>query len=74
MVTGERRVALISDAAGYVGPSLARPLAPRHDLVVGDPKKGLVADLEATGAAVAVANDVRDLSLPSDRAPGGTRR
>ena len=28
----ERRVALISDAAGYVGPSLARLLAPLHDL------------------------------------------
>lgn len=44
-MTGERRVAMISDAAGYVGPSLARLLAPRHDLVVGDPEDGLVADL-----------------------------
>ena len=61
---GERRVAVISDAAGYVGPSLARLLAPEHDLVVGDPEDGLVADLEAGGATVAVAEDVRDLSRP----------
>ena len=64
-MTGERRVAMISDAAGYVGPSLARLLAPRHDLVVGDPEDGLVSDLEASGAAVAVAEDARDLSRPN---------
>ena len=58
----QRRVAVISDAAGYVGPSLARLLAATHDLVVGDPEAGLVADLESAGAAVAVAEDVRDLS------------
>ena len=52
-MTGERRVALISDAAGYVGPSLARLLAPLHDLVVGDPEHGLVADLGRLDAAVA---------------------
>ena len=61
---GERRVAVISDAGGYVGPSLARLLAPEHDLVVGDPEDGLVADLEAAGAAVAVADETGDLSRP----------
>ena len=61
---GERRVAVISDAGGYVGPSLARLLAPEHDLVVGDPEDGLVAELEAAGAAVAVADDAGDLSRP----------
>ena len=50
--------------AAYVGPSLARLLAPSHDLVVGDPEDGLVAELEAVGAAVAVADDARDLSRP----------
>jgi NAD(P)-dependent dehydrogenase (short-subunit alcohol dehydrogenase family) len=60
-----RRIALVSDAAGYVGPYLSRLLADRgHDLVVGDPAEGLVADLEGRGAAVAVVEGVRDLSKP----------
>ena len=61
-----RRVALISDAAGYVGPALARLLAEAdHELVVGDPEDGLVADLEGAGASVAVVDGVRDLSRPN---------
>ena len=60
-----RRVAIVSDAASYVGPDLARVLADRgHDLVVGDPADGLVADLEARGAAVEVVEGVRDLAEP----------
>ena len=60
-----RRVAIVSDAAGYVGPSLARLLAERgHDLVVGDPAAGLVDELEGAGAAVEVVTVVRDLSNP----------
>lgn len=62
---GDRRVAVISDAAGYVGPSLARLLAPSHDLVVSDPASGLVAELEKVGATVAVADGARDLSQPA---------
>ncbi|MEA3057147.1 MAG: 2-keto-3-deoxy-L-fuconate dehydrogenase [Actinomycetota bacterium] len=58
-----KRIALVSDAAGYVGPNLARLLAGRdHDLVVGDPAPGLVDDLRATGAEVEVVEGVRDLS------------
>lgn len=58
-----RRVALVSDAAGYVGPHLSRLLAERgHDLVVGDPAEGLVGELEAAGAAVVSVGGVRDLS------------
>ncbi|MFV0307849.1 MAG: SDR family NAD(P)-dependent oxidoreductase, partial [Desertimonas sp.] len=53
------------DAAHYVGPELARLLAPNHDLVVGDPEDGLVADLEAAGARVAVVDGVRDLARPA---------
>jgi 3-oxoacyl-[acyl-carrier protein] reductase len=61
-----RRVALVSDAAGYVGPALARLLAERgHDLVVGDPEDGLVDALTTAGAAVEVVEGVRDLSDPS---------
>jgi NAD(P)-dependent dehydrogenase (short-subunit alcohol dehydrogenase family) len=65
-----RRVAIINDASFYVGPTLARNLAAReHDLVVGDPADGLVAELEAAGAAVEVVTGVRDLTDPaaSDR-------
>jgi 3-oxoacyl-[acyl-carrier protein] reductase len=63
--SARRRVALISDAAGYVGPALARLLAADHDLVVGDPEAGLVDDLEDLGASVAVVDGVRDLSRPN---------
>lgn len=60
-----RRVAIVSDAAGYVGPHLARLLATRgHDLVVGDPEDGLVEALTAAGAAVEVVAGVRALADP----------
>ena len=57
-----RRTAIVSDAAGYVGPNLARLLAREHDLVVGDPSPGLVDELTQLGAAVEVVDGVRDLS------------
>lgn len=58
-----RRVAIISDAASYVGPNLARVLAARgHDLVVGDPADGLVPELEAAGATVVAVEQTRDLA------------
>ena len=58
-----KRIVLVSDAAGYVGPNLARLLAGRDtDLVVGDPAPGLVDELTAAGAAVEVVEGVRDLS------------
>ena len=60
-----KRIAIVSDAAGYVGPDLARLLAQRdHDLVVGDPAAGLVDELTALGAAVEVVQGVRDLAQP----------
>ena len=65
-----RRVALLSDASGYVGPALSRLLAGAgHDLVVGDPADGLVAELEALGATVEVLEGIRNLSddASSDR-------
>jgi NAD(P)-dependent dehydrogenase (short-subunit alcohol dehydrogenase family) len=61
-----KRVALITGASSYVGPSLARLLAARdHDLVLGDPTTELVAELEAVGAAVVAVGGTRDLSDPS---------
>jgi 3-oxoacyl-[acyl-carrier protein] reductase len=54
---------VVSDGDGYVGPHLARLLASRgHDLVVGDPEDGLVAALEAAGAAVEVVAGTRNLA------------
>lgn len=56
----ERRVAIVSDAAGYVGPHLARLLAERgHDLVVGDPADGLQAELEVLGAKVVAVEGIK---------------
>ena len=64
-----RRIAIVSDAAGYVGPALARLLASReHDLVIGDPAAGLVDELTTAGAAVEVVQGVRDLSKPESSA------
>ena len=60
-----RRVAVVSDAASYVGPDMCRLLAARgHDLVVGDPTGGLVEELTGAGAAVEVVEGVRDLAEP----------
>jgi 3-oxoacyl-[acyl-carrier protein] reductase len=60
-----RRIAIVHDAAGYVGPHLSRLLAQHdHDLVVGDPAEGLVAELSSSGAAVEVVTGVRDLAKP----------
>ena len=60
-----RRIAIISDAARYVGPNLARLLAASgHDLVVGDPADGVVDQLTAAGAAVEVVEGTSDLSRP----------
>jgi NAD(P)-dependent dehydrogenase (short-subunit alcohol dehydrogenase family) len=61
-----RRVAIVSDAAGYVGPDLAQRLAVAgHDLVLGDPAAGLVDELTGAGATVEVVTGVRDLSDPA---------
>lgn len=58
-----RRVAMVNDASGYVGPHLCRLLAARgHDLVIGDPEAGLVDALAALGAAVEVVEGVADLT------------
>lgn len=58
----DRPVALISNAAGYVGPSLARLLAPSHDLVLGDPGDALAEELTAAGAGIAAVPGARDLT------------
>jgi 3-oxoacyl-[acyl-carrier protein] reductase len=58
-----RRVAIVSETGGYVGPSLARLLASRdHDLVVGDASDDLMKELEAAGATVMNVSGVGDLA------------
>ncbi|MBN2622661.1 MAG: SDR family oxidoreductase [Acidimicrobiales bacterium] len=60
-----RRVALVSDASGYVGPALCRLLAERdHDLVVADPAAGLVDELRSLGADVVSTTGARNLAAP----------
>ena len=58
-----RRVALVTDANTHLGPDLARTLAQReHDLVLGDPRPGLVEEIEALGATVVALAGVDDLN------------
>src|SRR5262245_37283781 len=61
---GDRPVAIISDAADYVGPALATLLAPTHDLVLGDPSNDLAAALTHAGSDVAAVTGSRDLTQP----------
>lgn len=61
-----RRVALIADGSFFVGPALARVLATRgHNIAIANPQEGLVAELEALGATVAVIAASRDLADPT---------
>lgn len=64
-----RRVAMMTAASEYVGPSLAAELGRRgHDLVLGDPSDEQLDALTASGVAVEVVRGVSDLSDP-DAAP-----
>jgi NAD(P)-dependent dehydrogenase (short-subunit alcohol dehydrogenase family) len=68
-MTESRRVALVTPAGTYVGPTLARLLAARHhDLVLGDPADGLVDELEATGCRVAAVTGASNLAKPESAA------
>lgn len=61
MSEAKRRVALINPASAYVGPALARLLAAAgHDLVLGDPKPDLVAELTDAGATVEAVAGIGD--------------
>ncbi len=65
MTETPRRVALLNEAGGYVGPAMAREWARRgHDLVLGNPADGLVPELEALGATVVAVDGVRNLAKP----------
>lgn len=60
-----RRVAVVADAAHYVGPELARMLADRgHDLVLGDASPELADELTAAGSAVEAVPGVGNLARP----------
>lgn len=65
MTTTAKRVALINEAGGYVGPALARELARRgHDLVLGNPSPELVEELSAHNVTVVAVQDARNLAKP----------
>ncbi|MTA75217.1 MAG: SDR family NAD(P)-dependent oxidoreductase, partial [Actinobacteria bacterium] len=62
-MTTQRRVALVNEAGGYVGPALAREFAGRgHDLVLGNPTSELVAELTDLGAKVEAVAGVANLA------------
>jgi len=64
-----RRIALVNEAGGYVGPALAREFARRgHNLVIGNPADGLVDELVAMGAEVEVVDGARNLAKPDSAA------
>ncbi|MEX0768830.1 MAG: SDR family oxidoreductase [Microthrixaceae bacterium] len=65
-MTAPRRIALVNEAGGYVGPALAREFARRdHDLVLGNPAPELVEELAQLGAAVEAVHGVSNLAQPS---------
>ena len=65
MTETNRRVALLNEAGGYVGPAMAREWARRgHDLVLGNPAEGLVDELRSLGAEVVVVDGARNLANP----------
>jgi len=64
-----KRIALVNETSGYVGPALAREFAARgHDLVVGGASTELVSELESMGARVENVVGVSNLANP-DSAP-----
>lgn len=59
----EKRVAIIADAKMHLGPELALILAQRdHDIVLMDPRDGLVAELEKLGAKVIVVDGIKSIN------------
>ena len=65
MAAHKRRVALVHETGGYVGPALAREFARRgHDLVVGGAAPELIEELTAMGAGVVAVDGVRNLAKP----------
>jgi 3-oxoacyl-[acyl-carrier protein] reductase len=69
MSEGDRRVALISNSGGYVGPALARELAGRkHDLVLHGADPALVSELTAGGCRVVTADGVDLLTRAGNQA------
>ncbi|MFM7069035.1 MAG: SDR family NAD(P)-dependent oxidoreductase [Actinomycetes bacterium] len=65
-MTEARRVAVVHETGGYVGPALAREFARRgHDLVVGGAAPELVVELRDLGAQVVAVDGVRNLADPA---------
>ncbi len=61
-----RRVAIVANTSFFVGPPLARELAASGcNLVLGDPRPGLVEELAELGAETRVVDGVKDLADPS---------
>ncbi len=72
---GGKRVAIINDAFIQVGPPLARDFAKKgYNLVIAQPAKGLVKDLEGHGAKVVVVPGIEQVGAIDVSQPGSTKK
>ena len=72
---GGKRVAIINDAALQIGPPLARSFAKQgYNLVIAQPAKGLIKELEGHGAKVVVAPGIEQEGPNDESQPGSTQK
>ena len=72
---GGKRVALINDAVLQIGPPVAVELAKKgHNLVIAQPAKGLVKELEGHGAKVVVVEGIEQAGPNDESQPGSTQK
>ena len=72
---GGKRVVIINDALLQIGPPLARNFAKQgYNLVIAQPAKGLVKELETSGAKVVVVPGIEQEGPNDESQPGSTQK
>ena len=72
---GGKRIAIINDALLQIGPPLARGFAKQgYNLVVAQPAKGLIKELESHGAKVVVVPGIEQEGPNDESQPGSTQK
>ncbi len=72
---GGKRVAIINDAALQIGPPLARGFVKKgYNLVIAQPAKGLVKELESHGAKVVVVPGIEQEGPNDESQPGSSKK